>query len=143
MLSKMSSKPKLKSLKPIMGHNIFQNVWGNISMPMGLYPSHGVLTYPNKINRMSSHTLVFETPMSMLKKFFLLVSHIFPPLQQRFLASLPLFITIHTKSKLDPKALKCVFVWYPQTQKGYKCFLSKSQKFCVIMDITFFGNQTY
>lgn len=31
--------------------------------------------------------------------------------------------TKHQQGKLDPKAIKCILVGYPSTQKGYKCYL--------------------
>ena len=43
----------------------------------------------------------------------------------------------HLENKLSPHALKCVFVGYSRTQKGYKCF-PPPHKFYVSADVTFF-----
>jgi hypothetical protein len=44
---------------------------------------------------------------------------------------------------LDPRSLKCVFVGYSPTQKGYKCYHPPSRKYFVSMDVTFFEQQSY
>lgn len=36
------------------------------------------------------------------------------------------FISI--PKQLDPKAVKCIFVGYPSTLKGYKCYLPPGKK---------------
>ena len=42
---------------------------------------------------------------------------------------------VHQKSeKLDPRALRCVFVRYPSTQKGYRCYHPTSRKFFLSVD---------
>jgi len=45
--------------------------------------------------------------------------------------------------KLEPRAIKCVFVGYSPTQKGYKCFDPKNKKMFVTMDVTFFENKPF
>ncbi|RVX16304.1 Retrovirus-related Pol polyprotein from transposon RE1 [Vitis vinifera] len=40
-------------------------------------------------------------------------------------------------TKLDPKALKCVFLGYLRLQKGYRCFSTDLNKYLVSMDIVF------
>ena len=47
------------------------------------------------------------------------------------------------RTKLDTRALKCVFVGYGSQQKGYKCYHPPSQKFYVTMDVTFSENSCY
>jgi hypothetical protein len=39
--------------------------------------------------------------------------------------------------KLDPHAVKCIFVGYSSTQKGYKCWDPVGRKLFVSMDVTF------
>ena len=95
------------------------------------------------INRVPSKVLSFGTP---LKKILFEKSSI------RHFVDLPLkifgctvFVTnndLH-KSKLDPRAQKCVFVGYSSNQKGYKCFDPVTKKYFVTMDVQFFENQLF
>jgi len=41
------------------------------------------------------------------------------------------------RSKLDPKAKKCIFIVYSLEQKGYKCFNPSIQKLQVSRDVVF------
>jgi hypothetical protein len=92
------------------------------------------------INRMPSRLLDFKTPLEVMS----------PPLYSAKCVSSKVFscvcfVHIHgpTKSKLDPRSLKCVFVGYSPTQKGYKCYHPPSRKYFVSMDVTFFEQQSY
>ena len=82
-----------------------------------------ILTSTYLINRMPSRILSFETPINQLRKFF--------P-SSRISSNLPLkvfgctaFVHVHAhnRNKLDPRAIKCVFLEYTPTQKGYRCYV--------------------
>lgn len=45
--------------------------------------------------------------------------------------------------KLDPRAVKCVFVGYSPTQKGYRCWCPSEHRFFVSMDVTFHEYEPY
>lgn len=90
------------------------------------------------INRMPSQVLKYTTPLSTLKSAF--------PLNRSFTELSPkvfgctVFVHIHdhNRSKLDPKARKCVFICFSPTQKGYKCFEPTLGNFFISADVTFF-----
>jgi len=89
-----------------------------------------VLTAAYLINRMSSKVLNFQTGVStgLTLKIF----------------GCTAFVHEHKNvGKLEPRAIKCVFVGYSPTQKGYKCFDPKNKKMFVTMDVTFFENKPF
>jgi hypothetical protein len=91
---------------------------------------------------MSSRVLNLKTPLETFLKFFPIAS---------VAANLPLkifgctaFVHEHKQiSKLEPRAIKCVFVGYSPTQKGYKCFYPNSKRLLVTMDVTLFENKPF
>ena len=40
--------------------------------------------------------------------------------------------------KLSPRSIKCVFIEYSRTQKGYRCYNPSTMRYLVSADITFF-----
>ncbi|KAI5343751.1 hypothetical protein L3X38_011627 [Prunus dulcis] len=49
----------------------------------------------------------------------------------------------HQRSKLDPCALRCVFIGYSSSQKVYKCYHPPTQKVHVTLDVTFHEEVPY
>lgn len=47
------------------------------------------------------------------------------------------------RTKLEPKAIKCIFLGYSGTQKGYKCYCPSNRKMYVTMDVVFREEDAY
>lgn len=48
-----------------------------------------------------------------------------------------------TRGKLNPKAVRCVFLSYSITQKGYKCYDPHTRKVYVSMDVNLFESEFF
>jgi hypothetical protein len=92
------------------------------------------------INRMPSRILYFKTPLEVLSPPLSTSKCVFPKV-----FGCVCFVHIHspTWGKLDPCALKCIFVGYSPTQKEYKCYNPPSWKHFISMDVTLFEWQSY
>jgi hypothetical protein len=119
----------LEVTRSLMHTHVPKSYWGD-----------ALLTATYLINRMPSRVLDFKTPLEVLS----------PPLSASKGVSPKVFgcvcfVHVHgsTRGKLDPRSLKCVFVGYSPTQKGYKCYHPPSRKQFVSMDVTFFETQSY
>jgi len=94
--------------------------------------SEAVLTATYLINRIPSRVLQMKTPYEMLfgKNEFIVPPKVF---------GCTCFVRDHRPSvgKLDPRAVKCIFVGYSSVQKGYKCWSPSERRLFVSIDVTF------
>ena len=79
--------------------------------------SHGVLYAAYLINRLPSWVLHFKSPLEVLQKQPPNLSHL-----RVFGCTCFVHIQTSHRDKLDPRAIKCVFLGYSTTQRGYKCY---------------------
>ena len=94
------------------------------------------------LNRVPTSVLNFQTPSDKLATYMDIPSHlIIPP---RIFGCVA-FVNLqkHLRTKLDPCALKCVFVGYHPFQKGYRCYHPTTQNFYVSMDVTFSEHEMF
>ncbi|KAH0748613.1 hypothetical protein KY290_027845 [Solanum tuberosum] len=107
------------------------------------YWGEAVLTAAHLSNKMPSRILNFQSPLDTLRNFFpnFEISNKLVP---RIFGSVA-YVHIHSQNrgKLDPRALKCVFIGYSPTQKGYKCYQPSSKKFFVSTDVTFDESESF
>lgn len=100
------------------------------------YWGDAILVAAYLINRMPLKTLNFLSPLEALKGKN---EYIVPPK----VFGCVCFVHSRKSEKLDPRALKCVFIGYSPTQKGYKCSHPPSRKVFVSMDVTFRESEPY
>ena len=107
------------------------------------YWGEAVLTATYLINRLPSRVLGGVNPVQLMTTFFP-SAPIMKSLQFRVFGCVA-FVHIHKQNhgKLDPRAVKCVFVGYASDKKGYKCYHPLSRRFFVSMDITFHESESF
>jgi hypothetical protein len=100
--------------------------------------SEAVLTAAYLINHMPSRILGMKSPAELLlgQQDFKVPPKVF---------GCVCFVRDHRPlvGKLDPQAVKCVFVGYSSTQKGYKCWDPVGKKLFISMDVTFWEFEPY
>ncbi|RVW63346.1 Retrovirus-related Pol polyprotein from transposon TNT 1-94 [Vitis vinifera] len=111
--------------------NVPKHFWGEV-----------VLTTAYLINKRPSRTLNYQSLCQVLQSY---------P-NSGLISSIPVkvfgcttFVHIHSqhRSKPDPKAVKCLFLGYSPSQKGYKGYSPTQWKIYVSMDVTFFEIQPF
>ncbi|PRQ35370.1 putative RNA-directed DNA polymerase [Rosa chinensis] len=111
------------------------------NMPKYLW-GEAVLCASHLINRLPSVPLQGRVPLEVLSNYVSIPSsNTLPARVFGCIAYVHLYK--NQRSKLDARALKCVFVEYSSHQKGYKCYHPQSQKFYVTMDVTFSEDACY
>jgi len=90
------------------------------------------------INRTPSRLLGWKTPYEMLQgvNVFTVPPKVFGC--TCFVKDHRLFVR-----KLDPQAIKCIFVGYSSSQKGYTCWFPTERRLFVSMDVTFRESEPY
>jgi hypothetical protein len=108
-----------------------------MSVPKFLW-GEAVKTAAYLINRMPSRVLGYKTPIECLNgtNDFVVPPKVF---------GCACFVHDYRGSvgKLDPRAIKCIFVGYSPTQKGYRCWSPAERRFFVSMDVTFHENEPF
>ena len=104
------------------------------------YWGEAILTAAYLINRLPSKPLKFKTPLSILCDSYPDISYLSfvdPKVFGRIV-----YVHNHnpSRSKLDPRALKCIFLGYSLSQKGYKCYCPTTHRFYISTTITFYEN---
>ncbi|CAL8133282.1 unnamed protein product [Prunus armeniaca] len=94
--------------------------------------SQGVLTATYLINHLPSRVLDFISPLEVIKGRKIDLSHL-----KVFGCTCFVHIQASHRDKLDPKAVKCIFLGYSSTQKECKCYNPISKKINVSRDVQF------
>ena len=91
---------------------------------------------------MPSRVLGFKTPLQVLSTHSPLPSIMM--LSRRVFGCVA-FVHLHKNqlTKLDPCALRCIFLGYGAHQKGYRCYNPATKRTYVTMDVTFLECETY
>ena len=91
---------------------------------------------------MPSNSLQFETPFNVLHQALSAPS--VPNLPPKVCGCVA-FVHLHKplRHKLEPQALRCVFVGYALHQKGYRCYHPTSRKEYVTLDVVFHEEEMY
>ena len=106
--------------------NVPINLWG-----------FAIMTAAHLINRLPSQTLDFQSPIGVLTSFFPGVSLKTGLPFKTFGCTAYVYNPMHKKNKWSTKALKCIFLGYSNTQKGYKVYHPITRKYMVSKDVIF------
>ena len=94
------------------------------------------------INRVPSSSLNFRTPFEVLHST--VTAPTAPNLSPRIFGCVAfVHLPKPLRDKLEPRALRCVFVGYASLQKGYHCYHPPSRKMYVTLDVVFHENDMY
>ncbi|RDX72447.1 hypothetical protein CR513_48069, partial [Mucuna pruriens] len=113
-----------------------------MSVP-NVYWGEVVLTVTYLINRLPTRVLNGISPIKHMLSFFP-SSPLILTLPSRVFGCV-VFVHSHNphRGKLDPKAIKCVFIGYPSNKKDFKCYHPLSHRFFVSIDVTFHETQSF
>lgn len=115
----------------------------NIIIESLLFQCNAILTACYLINCMLSRVLNYKTPLNGLQESYL-ESRMFSSLDFKIFECL-VFVHNHDphRTKLDPKAYKCIFLGYLVTKRGYRCYSFEKWKYFTSLDVTFFEDTSF
>ena len=99
------------------------------------YWSEAVATATHLINRTPSKTLNLKAPIDLLSSEYSSLC-LKTNLSAKIFGCI-VYVHLHHTGKLDHRAIKCIFLGYSTTQKGYKCYHPSSRKFFITADAKF------
>jgi transposase InsO family protein len=115
----------------LIGSNVPSYLWGE-ALSSAVY----------LINRVPSSVLNFKKPIDVLSNHYTLNSvNNLPP--HIFGCVIYVHLHPHQRTKLESRAMKCVFVGYSTNQKGYKAYNPSLKKYFVSMDVTFHEHELF
>ena len=94
--------------------------------------SYGVLIATHLINWLPSRVLDFKCPLEVLQDKVRDLSYL-----RVFGCTCYVHLPAIQRHKLNPRAVKWIFLGYSQTKKGYKCYEPESKKIYVSRDVLF------
>jgi hypothetical protein len=111
------------------------------NVPASYWPE-ALATATYLTNRLPTKILNHKTPLDTLKQ------HIPVPSSHSLLPRVfGCVVYVHlpprVRNKLEPRAIKCVFLGYGTTQKGYRCFDPIANRMYTTMDCEFFEESYY
>ena len=95
------------------------------------------MTSSHLINRLSSRILNLQSPIEILETFYPFVRLKTGLAVKPFGCIAYVYNPLHRLNKWSSKSLKCVFLGYSPTQKGYKLYHLVTRKYIVSKDVVF------
>ena len=94
------------------------------------------------INRMPAKILHFKTPLQILSTHLSLPSLLMLP--PRIFGCVA-FVHLHKnqRTKLDPCAIRCLFLGYGLHKKGFRCYDPNTHRTYITMDVTFLESENF
>jgi len=110
-------------------------------VPTRYWPD-AVSTAVHLLNRLPSKVLQFQTPLQVLASHVSLPTTLMLP--PRVFGCVA-YVHLHKnqRTKLDPCALRCLFLGYATHQKGYRCYDLATSRLYVTMDVTFLESEPF
>ena len=101
------------------------------------YWGEAILTSTHLVNRLPSQQLAFTSPIDQMHAAFPNIPLRTGLLPRIFDCTAYVHDPLASLTKLDARALHCVFIGYSSLQKGYKCYHPPSRRFFISENVTF------